>query len=189
METQQDYLRRIVRRRMDVRLRSVMEPEDVVQEVMIATYRSLGHVDFPSERTFRRWLGVLAQNRLIDLMRRHFYTARRSSDNLSLDETVGHDESGGSVRVREQLPNYDPGPSTIVSRREAAEALEAVLARIPAQYRELIRLLQVERLPTREIATRLGKKPEAVRSMLSRALSACRQVILQGELEREGLQR
>jgi len=169
-----ELLRGAIQSNMSPRLRSVLEPEDVLQDVMIAAYRSLGEADFPSAQCFRRWLTKLVQHRVVDLARRYFGTQRRGSATVSLDETSGLDESGAPARVRERIPSYEPGPSSIATRREAAEALESVLARIPPHYRKIIRLLQIERLPTREIAARMGKKPEAVRKSLSRALEACR---------------
>lgn len=179
------FLRGVIESNMNPRLRSVLEPEDVLQDVMIAAYRSIGEADFPSARSFRGWLGVLVQHRVVDLARRYFGTQRRRGAILSLDETAAADESGAPARVRERIPSYDPGPPSIATRREAAEALERVLARIPPHYRKIIRLVQVERLPTREIAARLGKKPEAVRKSLSRALEACRLAMFGNAAQRQ----
>ncbi|MHC4515402.1 MAG: RNA polymerase sigma factor [Planctomycetota bacterium] len=173
-----EFLQRAIHSKMDARLRSVLEPDDVMQDVMIAAYRSIGDADFPSAQAFRRWLGVLVQNRLVDLARRYFGTKRRCGTTTSLDETAGPGDSGAPVRARERVPSYDPSPSSIATRREAAEALEHVLACIPPHYRQIIRLVQIERLSTREIAARMGKKPEAVRKCLSRALEACRKAML-----------
>ncbi|MBI1852784.1 MAG: sigma-70 family RNA polymerase sigma factor [Planctomycetes bacterium] len=168
------FLADVVRNGMDARLRSVLEPEDVMQDVMLAAYRGIADADFRSASAFRGWLETLARNRLVDLFRRHFKTQRRVSNAVSLDETIAG--SGGAHRG-DAIAANGPGPTTIVSRREAAEALEAVLAHCRPKDRELIRLVTVDRLPTREIAARLGKKPEAVRKALARALDACRAAI------------
>lgn len=183
------FLRKVIESNMDARLRSVLELDDVMQDVMIAAYRSIGDADFPSVQAFQRWLGVLARNRLIDLARRYFGTQRRCGPTSSLDETAAPTESGVPTRVRESVASYDPSPSSIATRREAAETLERVLARIPPHYREIIRLVQIERLPTREIATRMGKKPATVRKSLSRALEACRAAMLRRVPQTEELKR
>jgi RNA polymerase sigma-70 factor, ECF subfamily len=161
-----------IRKGMDARLRSVMESEDVMQDVMLAAYRGIGEAEFADDGAFRAWLQTLVRHRLVDLVRRHFKTQRRVAGALSLDETVSPGTDG--AHRGDFVAAKGPGPTTIVSRRDSAEALEAVLARCRPKDRELIRLIAIERLPTREIAARLGKKPEAVRKALARALEACR---------------
>jgi RNA polymerase sigma-70 factor (subfamily 1) len=171
LEPHRAFLREVIHRGMDARLRAVLEPEDVMQDVMLAAYRGLAEARFPSEAAFRGWLETLARNRLIDLVRRHFKTERRLHPAVSLDETAAGSEG---VHLREAIPAYGPGASTIATRREEAEALEQILKRLPAHHREIIRLLEIERLSTAEIAVRLGKKPATLRKALARALKACR---------------
>jgi RNA polymerase sigma-70 factor (ECF subfamily) len=172
METYRPLVAEIVRNQMTPRLRTVLEPDDVLQDVMLSAYRGIGEARFASESAFRGWLQVMTRNRLIDLDRRHFKTERRPANVKSLDETVhGPDGSG---RRGDAVPSAGPGPSTVVGRREIAEAIEDAIAHCRPKDRELIRLVLVDRLPIPEIADRLGKKPAAVRKALSRALEACR---------------
>ncbi len=181
MQEHREFLRRAIESGMDPRLRSVLEPEDVFQDVMIAAYRAIGSVDFPSAQAFRRWLEVLTRNRLVDLTRRHFGTRRRKHAKVSLDQSVAADETGAGRRIRDRVPAQDPSPSAIATHREALEALDRVLGGIAAHHRQIIRMVHIDRLSTREIAARTGKTQEAVRKILSRALDSCRQVLLQGD--------
>jgi RNA polymerase sigma-70 factor (ECF subfamily) len=171
------FLVPFVERTMDVRLRVVLDAEDVLQDVRLAAFRSLADADFPAPEAFRGWLETIAKNRLIDLVRRHCSRRRQEGRALSLDETVGRSESGGSIPRKELVPGADPTASSIATRREAAEALEGVLARIAPHYRQVIRFVFVDRMPTTEIASRMGKSPEAVRKIFSRALEACGEVL------------
>jgi len=166
---------------MDARLRRIMEPEDVVQDVMLAAYRSIGTVEFPNAFALRAWLERIARNRLIDLHRRHLGQKRREGEGPSLEETAGSASQGSGRRFGDRLPSQDPSPSSVAGRREEAENLEVVLCHIPPHFREVIRLVEVDHLTTAEIAARFGKKPGAVRKMLERALRACR-----SEMVREG---
>ena len=134
---------------------------------------AVGEARFASESAFRGWLQVMTRNRLIDLDRRHFKTDRRPANVKSLDETVHGPD--GSQRRGDAVPAAGPGPSTVIGRREIAEAIEDAIAHCRPKDRELIRLVLVDRLPISEIADRLGKKPAAVRKALSRALDASEQ--------------
>jgi RNA polymerase sigma-70 factor (ECF subfamily) len=168
------FLLDVAERGMDRLLRSVVEPEDVVQDVLLSAFRSLGTVDLPSPAAFRAWLGTIARNRLNDLRRRHLAAKRREDEKRSLEEPVGTASSGGSAHLGDGIAARDPSPSSLAGRREKAEALEQVLARIAPHFREVIRLVEVEHLSTAEIAVRVGKSPEAVRKRIERALRACR---------------
>lgn len=176
MRSYTKFLHDLVIEGMGPRLRAVLEIEDVVQDVMLAVYRGIREADFPSDKAFRGWLRTLVRNRIIDLTRRHFGTLRHGTPPASLDETrVG--ANGQAVHTRDVVAADQRTVSSIVSRREAVEALDRILQGVPPQYRDLIRMIQVERLSTREIAVRMGKTPGAVRAMLSHALGACRQVL------------
>jgi len=173
MELHGAFLPGFVERAMDGRLRAVLDAEDVLQDVRVAAFRAISAAEFPGPGAFRRWLETITKHRLVDLARRHLGRRRREGQALSLDETVGRSESGASLRRRDLVPGADTSPSGIASRREAAEALEVVLSRIPPHYRDVIRFVVVERIPLREIATRLGRSPDAARKVLDRALLAC----------------
>lgn len=54
MRKHRDFLRRTIELGMDPRLRSVLEPEDVMQDVMVTAYRAIGGADFPNGLAFRR---------------------------------------------------------------------------------------------------------------------------------------
>jgi len=165
-----NFLRQIVREQADDRLRSVMTLEDLLRDVTIATYRWIGHRDFSTPASFRRWLAALVQQRLSYLERRHCGTLANDGKASSVDKRPGNDRhEPATTRACAGTPQP--------TRLELAEALERVLMRIPAKYREIIRLLHVERLSTREIAERLGTRPEAVGRLLTRALAACREAM------------
>lgn len=180
MQEHREFLKRTIDSVMDARLRSVLETEDVIQDVMIAAYRAIGSADFPSPQAFRRWLEALAKNRLVDLTRRHFGTLRRNHRNLSLDQSAAAGDTGGG-RIRERVPASDPSPSAVATRREALEALDRVLGRMRPHYRQIIRMVHIDRLSTREIAEQTGRTQEGVRKVLSRALESCRQVLQEEE--------
>src|SRR5262245_49237714 len=74
------YLCRVVALRLDPRLRSRLDPSDVVQEAQLDAFRRLG--DFLQRRpmAFRLWLRKTTQERMQMLQRYHGGAAQRSVD-------------------------------------------------------------------------------------------------------------
>jgi RNA polymerase sigma-70 factor (ECF subfamily) len=58
-----------------------------------------------------------------------------------------------------------------------AEALGAVVATLPPDYRNVLQLTMVESLPIPEIALKIGRSAEATRKLLTRAVDACREAM------------
>src|SRR5262245_61686159 len=166
---------------MDARLRQVIEPEDVVQDVLINACRSIGSVEFPSASALCGWLETIARNRVIDLRRRHLGPKRRDGERRSLEESIGAGSDGCSLHLGDGVPSPDGSPSSIVGRREQAEALEQLIADLPPPFRAILRMIVVDQLTIAEISIRLGKSPGAVRKRLERALRAVRD-----RMERDG---
>ncbi len=61
-------------------------------------------------------------------------------------------------------------PSAAAARREQAVLLADALAALPADYREVIILRNLERLRFEEVAARMNRSPGAVRMLWTRAL-------------------
>jgi RNA polymerase sigma-70 factor (subfamily 1) len=173
LDGEKAFLREIVADDLGDRLRSVVEADDVIQDVMITVYRSLPAVDLANAASFRAWLRTLVARRIGDLHRRHFGTRKRGGPPHSLDANV-EDSSAGAATLGERLRAPGPSPSSIASQREVAAALDAVIADLPPAYREVIRMVHVEGLSSGEVAARLGKSPQAAYSLMYRALEAFR---------------
>ncbi len=63
-------------------------------------------------------------------------------------------------------------PSVIMSRKEDLDKLEGALDALKPEYREIIILTKIEGLSYQEIGQRLGKSGDAVRKLVSRAMTA-----------------
>lgn len=182
METFDGFLLDLADRGIDPRLRAILAPEDVTQDVKITALRWIEGTRFQSLAAFRGWLETVTRNRLADLRRRHLAAKRTGGGGPSLEASVGHSSGGGSIRLRDLVPSPDASPGSVLSRREAAESLEKALAHLRPAYREILRLLEIEQVSVAEAAARLGKKAGTVRKTLERALRACRE-----EMVRQGL--
>ena len=141
-------------------LRIVRRPdlaEDLAQEAFVKAWKALARFD-PARR-FSSWLFKIAHNAALDALR------RRGEEPLSLDAPLGDDET------RPEMP-ADPRAENPLARatyRAAGEALEAALAELRPQYREILLLRFVEGLAYDEIAEVTGSPLGTVKVHIFRA--------------------
>lgn len=124
----------------------VPEVEDVIQDVFVQVFRSMG--DFQGKSKFSTWLHRVSVN--VVLMHRR---AQRSRPNLS-DEIPG------------DLQGEELGPDDDAIRRERIRAFYAVLERLPEKKRTVFVLHEIEGLSPREIAKVMDAPPLTIRTRL-----------------------
>jgi RNA polymerase sigma-70 factor, ECF subfamily len=132
--------------------------EDLCQETFLKVLRAWDSVSLIVN--VNAWLYRIATNTAYDHLRR-----RRCVRFMPL---------------RESLPTPSDAHS-MESRLNEQEPVQQALARLPAQYRDLLVLRDSAGHSTEEIASALGCSPNAVRLRLFRARERFRQVYLAGE--------
>ncbi|WP_309722564.1 sigma-70 family RNA polymerase sigma factor [Armatimonas sp.] len=151
------YLATVVRYA-TTRLGPGTEAEDVVAEVFVAAFASWKSCPTPAPETadhdpVRAWLFGIARRKITDVLRR-----RQRHPESGLNETL----LGGSSPEVEFLGD------------EALEQLRVVLAALPEDQREALRLKYVEELSLVEMGIILKRSPAAVGQLLHRARAAAR---------------
>jgi RNA polymerase sigma-70 factor (ECF subfamily) len=158
------YLRQFVALRLDPKLRPRVDPSDVVQEAQLEAARRLkGYLEEPA-MPFRLWLRQIAQDRLLNLHRRHMATARRA---------VGREQplpERSSLVLAEQLLASGSTPSLQLGRRELALRLGQAVAQLSEADREILLLRNYEGLSNQEVAHLLGIDAAAASQRHGRAL-------------------
>ena len=132
-------------------LRDDAEAEDVVQHTWVTAFHKLA--GFRAEARFSTWLLRIGVNEAVGRLR----TRRRHGD-LSLIEEADA-----------IMPSPDRSPEDDASSAELARMLERHIDELPAHYRVVLMLRDVEELDTRETADALGLSEETVRVRLHRA--------------------
>ena len=82
-----------------------------------------------------------------------------------------------SLAIQAQLADSIASPSAHAVRREQAVLLADALARLPADYREVFILRNLEQIPVDEIAARMDRSPNAIRKLWGRAMVALKQAL------------
>jgi RNA polymerase sigma-70 factor (ECF subfamily) len=163
-----ERVRRIVRLRMGSELRSKLESLDIVQDAMMSALRGLGDFSYRGEGSFLRWLSGIAENQIRENLDRLHAAKRDIRKEVALEALAGH-PAGARRPVG---PAVATTPSMIFSRREELDRLERAVDTLKPEHRQVIILAKIEGLSYNEVATCLGKSPEAVGMLLSRAMLA-----------------
>ena len=127
------------------------DAEDLVQDVMTTLLRSLD--SFRGESSLSTWTYIVAKRAC---GRRRQRASRQSS--IEDMNPVDMDR-----------PDPTPGPSRRMENRELAAALEAAIAALPDNQKQVLVLRDVEGLSAAEVGKILGLGERAVKSRLHRA--------------------
>jgi RNA polymerase sigma-70 factor (ECF subfamily) len=154
-------LRARVRRCLPRLLRAKVGESDVVQEACLAAFLHLEEFEDRGEGSFRGWLGAVAERKVLDELRRFAGTNKRN---------VAREVGGATTAARLAATSGDPSPSAAAIGDEESARLAAAMERLSEEHREVIRLVNEERLPLAEAGARMGRSAEAVRKLYARAV-------------------
>jgi RNA polymerase sigma-70 factor (ECF subfamily) len=158
------YLRQLVELRLDSRLRSRVDPSDVVQEAHLEAFRRLGNYLQERPMPFRLWLRQIAYDRTLNAWRHHGGTARRAAGReVPLPER-------SSLVLAQRLLAGGSTPSQGLARRELAQRLRQAIAQLPRTDREVILMRHFEGLSNQEVGCLMGMDPGTVSKRHGRAM-------------------
>lgn len=140
-------------------LRNEADAEDAAQEAVLKVYRNL-HL-FRGESQFRTWVLSIARNEGLGKLRKN--DGRRED---SLDALVD-DQAGDFTPAI--LTSWREVPSESLERKELGEVLRKAVEGLPAIYRNVVLLRDIEEMDARETAAVLGITEGAVKVRLHRA--------------------
>ena len=151
------YEKKIYRLGMNV-TGSPEDAEDVLQETFLKAFEHLP--DFREDSRFYTWIVRIAINEGLMKLRK-----RRSSREVAMDEPLNED---GEVIPRD-FADWKPNPEEILQRVELETLLRNAAQKLPASFRTVFFLRDVEGLSTEETADVLKLSIGAVKARLFRA--------------------
>jgi RNA polymerase sigma-70 factor (ECF subfamily) len=142
------------------RVRDRHDAEDIVQDVFVKAQESLHQLRAPDRAG--AWLARIAAHRIVDQHR-----ARKPTEELPDD-----------------LAAAEPVDDPVVA---LAPCLPGMIERLPQAYRAALQLSEIEGLPQREVAQRLGlsfsgakSRVQRGRTLLRRSVERCCHVFMSG---------
>jgi len=140
-------------------VRNEVEAEDAAQEVMINAFRHLK--SFRGDAKFSTWLVTIAMNEARQRLRRSKAVVQES-----LDEEKEEHEGDFTPAV---LTDWREIPSEALEKKEMRQKLREAVEQLPAIYREVLVLRDLEELNQEETAKALGINITLVKVRLHRA--------------------
>lgn len=137
------------------------DAEDVMQDALLKTYRHVGRIRDPE--AFRTWLYRTVRNACLMKRRRR---VDEPAHFVSLDEGA---REGDGERPPVEVEDFRKTPDELAIDRWVEARLRRALASLPAAYRMVVVLREMEGLSTREVARVSGISEANVKTRLHRA--------------------
>jgi RNA polymerase sigma factor (sigma-70 family) len=159
-------LRRYVSRRIPCHLRSVLSPDDVLQNVWLAAFRELPNFRAVGRDAFQRWIMLITKRKLINAIRAANTLKRGGAHTIQGDAAA---KASSFANLFERVPSRGRTPSSEAAVSQATTAVQIALAGLPEDRRQVVELRYMKGKGHDEIATIMGKTTRAVNSLLFRA--------------------
>ena len=119
-------------------------------------------------------------NNLLRAVEQHVKAAKRDvRREVSLDRARDRGDHSAAA-MGTLLPHVGDSPSASIQRRESAQTLSEMLAELPEDYREVIRLRHQEGLDFAAIGEQMGRSSGAVRMLWLRSIKRLRSLYDRG---------
>jgi RNA polymerase sigma-70 factor (ECF subfamily) len=164
-------LHAFVEARLDPRVRTRVDPSDVVQEVQLEVTRRMDDFLNRNPMPFHLWVRKTAYERMLKVQRDHRQRARRA-----VDREVALPEHS-SLLLAKPLLTGASSPSRQLAAREFADRVGQAVAGLAEADREILLMRHAEQLPYVEIACLLDIEVDAARKRYGRALLRLRKVL------------
>lgn len=141
------------------------DAEEAAQETFLAAWQGLRF--FRGDSSFSTWLYRLASNACVDLLRKEGRHQTAAGPSLNDEDVVL------------EIPDEAPTPHALVEQAELKEQIEAGLAALPEEYREVLILREIHQQSYDEIAEILSLDLGTVKSRINRGRKRLRKFLLE----------
>jgi RNA polymerase sigma-70 factor, ECF subfamily len=171
-----NQLRSMIDLRMDPRLNGRVSGSDILQEAYIDALKRVPHFFEKPGMPFYLWLRLVAQQRLVDVHRRHLGAEMRDVHReVTLDGYAAPNAS--SMSLAAHLAARVDSPSQAAMKNETLVMLEEALSSMDPVDREILALRHFEELTNDEVASVLNLKKAAASNRYVRALQRLKEIL------------
>jgi len=170
LESCRRYLLLVAQRELDPELQAKGGASDLVQETFLEAQRDFTRFEGTSDAELRAWLRRLLLSQLGHFARRYRDTGKRQ-----LAREIPLNVSGSGSGPTAELAGSSATPSDQAIAHEEERALQDALARLPADYRQVITLRIHEGRSFEAIGQLLNRSAEAARKLWVRAMRGLRE--------------
>jgi RNA polymerase sigma-70 factor, ECF subfamily len=166
LEQYADFLRLLARLQIDPRLRTRLDPSDIVQQTLLIAHEKLRRFRGRSHAEMAAWLRAILATTLAQAARRYYRNPPEQARSLekALEESAG--------RLEAWLSRDDSTPGRKAERAEQLLLLAEALASLPADQRTALELHHFQGLTVAETARRMERTIASVTGLLYRGAKA-----------------
>jgi RNA polymerase sigma-70 factor, ECF subfamily len=139
-------------------LKDLEKAADITQDVFVKAFQNLASFRGGS---FKAWLLRIMTNTALDELRRQ--------QRHQMIPLVPYDDDDEEIESPAWLTDHSASPEEIVEQRSTARTVQRALDRLPAAYRVIISLVDIEGMDYKEAAEALGAPIGTIKSRLARA--------------------
>lgn len=173
-EACRNLLHHLARAQIETILRAKIDASDIVQETMLEAYRDFSNFQGQTEAEWLAWLRRILQRNAADFVRHYGVANKRNARREVAFRQPGDDSMAGGPP---EPAGADPTPSEIAICRDQELRMAEALTRLPADYREVIMLRNLQRRPFDEVASRMSRSRPAVQMLWMRAIKRLQELL------------
>ena len=171
LDVYRQYLYFLARVQIDREMQGKIGASDVVQETYLEAHRDFSQFRGGSVAELVGWLRQILARNLSNQIRWYRGTRRRD---VRLERGIAAGVEHSSEGLGAYLVAAGKSPSQAATQHEAGVILAEALGRLPADYREVLILRNLEELTFPEVAQRMDRSVDSVRKLWARALARLR---------------
>lgn len=159
-------------------LRAKVDASDLVQQTLFEAHRDFSRFQGESEGEWMAWLRRILTHNALDLVRQYHGTAKRQAR-----REISQPANDRSTWSSPEPASPEPSPSQQIIARDDQLRVAMALAELAPDYREVIVLRNLERLPFDEVARQMGRSRPAVQMLWMRAVKKLQESLGQDDVE------
>jgi RNA polymerase sigma-70 factor, ECF subfamily len=170
LEACRHYLLLIANQQIGPDLKAKAGGSDLVQQTFLEAQRDFAQFNGESEEELLAWLRQLLLHNLANFQRHYRATSKRR-----IGREVALETGSSSTQSGPDIPAGTPSPSHEAMANEEAVALEKILQRLPAEYREVILYRHQQQMTFEDIGKRMSRSTSGARTLWLRAVERLNQ--------------
>lgn len=172
-ESCRSYLNLVARAQVESWLQAKVDASDIVQQTLLEAYRDFKRFQGNTEGEWLAWLKRILAHNAADFIRQYHGTDKRQARR----EVPLNPSASSSAAGLFEPADGEESPSQQVMRKEQELRVAEAVAQLAPDYREVIVLRNLERLPFDEVARRMGRSRPAVQMLWMRAIRKLQEVL------------
>ncbi|WP_417389119.1 sigma-70 family RNA polymerase sigma factor [Gimesia sp.] len=165
LDRHRPYLKLIAQRALEGQLQARVDDSDIVQQTCLSALRNFEQFDGKEEAQFIAWIQKIHERNIQDTIRKHLGAEKR---------TIVNEVAAAGENLQGLFHLDTLSPSQRVMQAEDAVRLAEVLASIPEDQREAVRLRHLEGWSLADLQKHFDRSETAVASLIKRGLENLR---------------